>query len=230
MSSSHQTAGRFANVGRFFKVVVSGQAYLNLLYLLVAFPLGILYFVLLVSGLSLGIPLLIIWVGIPILLLVGALWWALASFERLMAIHWLKEDVPAMARPFIEGADVWTGLREYLANPVTWKSLLYLFMKFPLGIAAFVVLTTLISLMLALLAMPFMYELGSVNGFLPEFQAGVFLSPGLPAWHMDSLNDALLVALIGLMLWPVTLHVTNGLAWLHAKFARVMLSVDPMGQ
>ena len=223
MNSPHQIVGRFANVGRFFGVVVSGQAYLNLLYLLVAFPLGVLYFVLLVSGLSLGIPLLIVWVGIPVLLLVGVLWWALASFERFMAIHWLKEDVPAMSRPSIEGADVWIRFKEYLVNPITWKSLLYLFVKFPLGVAAFVVLITLISLTLAFLTMPFMYE------FLPEFRAGVFLSPGLPAWHMDSLNDALLVALIGLMLWPVTLHVTNGLAWVHAKFARVMLSVDPMG-
>jgi hypothetical protein len=87
-----------------------------------------------------------------------------------------------------------------------------------------VVLTTLLSLTLAFLTMPFMYE------FLPEFQAGIVLSPGLPVWHIDSLNDALLVALIGLMLWPVTLHVTNGLAWVHAKFAKIMLSVDPIGR
>jgi hypothetical protein len=81
----------------------------------------------------------------------------------------------------------------------------------------------LISLTLAFLSMPFTYE------FLPEWQIGVFFDPGLPAWHINSMNDALLGALIGLMLWPVTLHVTNGLAWVHAKFAKVMLSVDPMG-
>jgi hypothetical protein len=46
--------------------------------------------------------------------------------------------------------------------------------------------------------------------------------------HIDTLKDALLGALIGLMLWPVTLHITNGLVWVHAKFARVMLSDDPM--
>jgi len=50
----------------FFKVIVSGQAYLNLFYLLVAFPLGVFYFVFLVSGLSAGVSLAIIWVGIPI--------------------------------------------------------------------------------------------------------------------------------------------------------------------
>lgn len=209
-------------VFRFFKVLVSGQAYLNLFYLLAAFPLGVFYFAFLVSGLLAGISLSIIWVGIPILLLVGVGWWVLASLERFMAIHWLKENVPAMAFPSNESTDIWARFQEFFTNPVTWKSPLYLFLKFPLGIATFVILITLISLTLALLSMPFTYESP------PEFQIGVFFDPGLPSWHINGMNDALLGALIGLMLWPVTLHVTNGLAWVHAKFARVMLSADPM--
>jgi hypothetical protein len=204
--------------------MVSGQAYLNLFYLLVAFPLGVFYFAFLVSGLSTGISLSIIWVGIPILLLVGVGWWVLASFERFMAIHWLKEDVPVMALPWNEGTDIWTRFKEFLTNPVTWKSPVYLFLKFPLGMATFVILTTLISLTVAFVSLPFTYE------FLPEFQVGVFSDPGAPTWHIDSMGDALLGCLIGLMLWPVTLHVANGLAWMHAKFAKVMLSIDPMGK
>jgi hypothetical protein len=207
---------------RFFRVMGSGQAYLNLLYLLAAFPLGISYFVFLVSGLAIGISLSIIWVGIPILLLVGAGWWVLASFERFIAIHLLGEDIPEMSRPPNEDAGIWARLKEYLVNPVTWKSPLYLLLKFPLGTATFVILITLISLTLAFLTMPFTYE------FLPEFQAGAFFGLGLPAWHIDSMSEALLGTLIGLLLWPVTLHITNGLAWVHAKFAKVMLSVDSM--
>ncbi|NIS79364.1 MAG: hypothetical protein GTO14_03880 [Anaerolineales bacterium] len=216
MNDSTQSAGRF------FGVMGSGQAYLNLLYLLTTFPLGIFYFVFLVTGLALGIPLVIIWLGIPILLLVGVAWWALASFERLMVIYWLKEDVPRMAYPSKEGADVWTRFKAYFTNPVTWKSLVYLFLKFPLGIATFVVVVTLVSLTLAFLTMPITYP------YLQDFQVGIFLGTGLPAWEVDSMSDAMLAALIGLMLWPATLHVTNGLAWVHAKFARVMLSVNPM--
>jgi hypothetical protein len=207
---------------RFFRVIGCGQSYLNLLYLLVAFPLGIFYFTFLASGLSAGISLSIIWVGIPILLLVGVGWWALASFERFMVIHMLNEDIPVMWHPSNEGTGIWTRFKEFFTNPVTWKSLLYLFLKFPLGIATFVILITLISLTLAFLTMPFTYE------FLSEIQVGVFFGLDLPAWHIDSMSDALLGVLIGLILWPVTLHVTNGLAWLHAKFAKVMLSVDPM--
>jgi hypothetical protein len=208
---------------RFFKVMVSGQAYLNLLYLLATFPLGIVYFVFLVSGLSLGISLLIIWVGIPILLLVGVGWWALASFERFMAVNLLKEDIPAMTPSSNEGVDMWTRFKEFLTNPVTWKGLLYLFLKFPLGIVTFVVMITLVSLTLAFITMPFTYE------SLQYFQTGISFG-NLYVWHIDSMNDALLCALIGLMLWPVTLHVTNGLTWMHAKFAKLMLSIDPMGR
>jgi hypothetical protein len=208
---------------RFFKVMGSGQAYLNLIYLLAAFPLGIFYFVFLVSGLSVGISLLIIWVGIPILLMVCVGWWTLASFERFMAVHLLKEDIPAMTPSSIEGVDMWTRFKDFLANPVTWKGLLYLFLKFPLGIVTFVVMITLVSLTLAFITMPFTYE------SLQYFQTGISFG-NLYVWHIDSMNDALLGALIGLMLWPVTLHVTNGLTWMHAKFAMLMLSIDPMGR
>ena len=207
---------------RFFRVMGSAQAYLNIVYLLAAFPLGVFYFAFLASGLSAGIALLIIWVGIPILLLVGAGWRVFASFERFMAIHLLKEDIAAMARPSTEGTDTWTRFREHLANPITWQSPLYLFVKFPLGVATFTILITLISLTLALLTMPLTY------GLVPAFQLGVFFDSSLPAWHIDSMNDALIGALLGLILWPVTLHITNGLAWVHAKFAKVMLSVEPL--
>jgi hypothetical protein len=210
-------------VGQFFRIMGSGQAYLNLIYLGAAFPLGIFYFVFLVSGISIGISLAIIWVGIPILLLVGIGWWLMARFERSLAVHMLNEHVPPMTRPPIPNADIWTRFKEYLTNPVTWKGLLYLFLKFPLGITTFVILTILVSLTLAFICMPFTYE------FIPDFQTKISLGLGQPVWHIDSLGDALLCLVIGLLLWPVTLHITNGLAWVHAKFAWMMLSVDPMG-
>ena len=55
----------------FLGVLIDPQSYVNILYLLLSFPLGIAYFVFLVTGISLGFGLLIIWVGVPIL----ALFW-----------------------------------------------------------------------------------------------------------------------------------------------------------
>jgi hypothetical protein len=196
----------------------NGQSYLNLLYVLAAFPLGLFYFVYLVSGLSLGISLSIIWVGVPLLLLVGAGWWLMASFERYMAIHLLKEDVSEMSLPANPTDDLWTRFKTYFSNPVTWKSLLYLFIKFPLGLATFVVLAVMVTLTLGLLSMPFTYQ------HVELFQG---ISFGFGVWQIDSLFDALLAALVGLILWPVTLHLTNGLAWVYAKFAKLMLGNEP---
>lgn len=207
---------------RFARVMVDGQAYLNVLYLVVAFPLGVFYFIFLVTGLSLGLSTLIIWVGVPLLILVSVGWCALASIERYMAIHWLKEDFSILTTIPKNGADITTRLKDFFSNPFTWKSMIYLFLKFPLGIATFVVAVVLISSTLAFLTAPITYE------FLPDFLVGISFGSGLPAWHIDSLSDALIGMLVGFVLWPLTLQVTNGLAWFHAKFARVMLHSDPI--
>jgi hypothetical protein len=98
--------------------------------------------------------------------------------------------------------------------------LLYLLVKFPLGIATFAIVVTLVSLALAFLSMPFTYQIQ------PSLQIGISFGPGYPAWRIDNLIEALLGALIGLLLWPVSLHVSNGLAWVHARFARLMLSIN----
>ena len=207
---------------RFFRVMINLQAYLNMIYLFAAFPLSVFYFIFLVSGLSTGLSLLIIWIGIPILLVVGIGWWAMARFERFLAIHWLKENVPVMTHPSDQDDDIWAYLKSYIVNPVTWKSLVYLLAKFPLGIGTFVIQVTLVCLTLAFLTMPLTYEL------IPNIQiSGFFTQGGQPVWQVDTMVDALLGTLIGIFLWPLTLQISNGLAWVHAKFARVMLSIDP---
>lgn len=69
----------------FVGVPLRPQTYLNLLYLGLAFPLGIAYFVFVVLGLSLGVSLAIFVVGIPILLLVVLAALGIAAFERWLA-------------------------------------------------------------------------------------------------------------------------------------------------
>ncbi len=85
--------------GKVFGVVVRGQSYLNILYLLLAFPLGLTYFIFLVTGLAVGFGLFITLVGIPILLLVLGGSWVLCSIERWLARTLLNESIsPAPSR------------------------------------------------------------------------------------------------------------------------------------
>ena len=108
-------------------------------------------------------------------------------------------------------SDLWGKLRALLTNPVTWKGIGYLTLKFPLGVVSFVVLVTLVALSLALLLAPFYYQ-------LPGVQIGW---PG--GWEVDTLSETLVAAVVGAVLGLVSLHVFNGLALLWGWLARALL-------
>jgi hypothetical protein len=57
---------------------------------------------------------------------------------------------------------------------VTWKGLAYLFARFPLGILAFVIVVTWLSLTVGLIAAPFVYSLSVDRVETPTFQVGRF--------------------------------------------------------
>jgi hypothetical protein len=203
---------------KFFGVAIRGQTYLNALYLFLAFPLGLVYFIFLMVGLSSGIALTIVWVGLLILLVVFITWTAMAAFERQMAIWLLREEIPPMSRQDPAGLTLWQQFKATVTNPVTWKGLVYLLAKFPLGLLSFVVLVTLFSVSVSLLAAPFYYS------WVPNEY--VFTLNGVrtnPVWVVDTLGEALLVSLAGILLTVVSMHILNSLAWVSGKFARIML-------
>jgi hypothetical protein len=200
-------------LARFFGVFIQGQTYLNMLYLLLAFPLGLFYFIFLVVGLATGLALVIVWVGLLLLALVIAGWWAFAVFERQLAIWLLNVDIPPMSRQEPRQPGTWPTIVAYLKNPVTWKSLVYLFVKFPLGLLSFIILVTFGAITLALLTAPVTYQ------FMP---IQVWFTDTL-YWQIDTLGWAVLAFFIGVGLMFVSMHLFNGLAWLSGCFARLML-------
>ena len=190
----------------FFGVAVRGQSYRNLVYLALSFPLGVAYFTFLVTGLSVGASLIIIWVGVPILLLTLVGWWAMGMLERQLVIRLLRVDIPPMSRGNASG-DAWARLKAHLRNPVTWKSLVYLFVEFPFGIAAISVLAT--------------------AGLLASFVAGPVIYPwvdwSIGSWEIDTLAEAFIWPVPGLLGALVLMHVMNGMAYVWARFASLML-------
>ena len=65
----------------FFLAPFRGATYKRALYLVLAFPLGIAYFVALVAGTSIGLSLVVIWVGIPILVATLLAWRTAAGID-----------------------------------------------------------------------------------------------------------------------------------------------------
>lgn len=195
---------------QFFGVAAQGQTYQNLLYLLLAFPLGLFYFVFLVTGLSLGVGLFILWIGILILVAMFAAWVGLAQFERWMAIKLLRVEIPSLMPFSTSGMNFWQKFKSYLSNPGPWKGLLFLFLKFPMGILSFVVVVTLISVSGAFIMAPVLYPYGNIH---------------LGGWALQNMTEAVGLSLVGIFLLFASLHVFNGLAYVSGQLARILLGV-----
>lgn len=196
----------------FFDVIVKSRTWRNIGYLLLAFPLGIFYFVFFVTGLSLGFGLFITLLGIPILVGVLAAAYGMGEFERATTNLLLDLDTPPSYRLAVpEGW--WEKVKALLGSSETWKRIGYLFVEFPFGIVGFTLVTTTAAVF-ALVATPFFYA-----------QSWWISAADWPSnwWLIDTLWEALIVAAGAALVGFALLHVMNGLAKVWGVFATAML-------
>jgi len=220
---------------------VQARTYRHLLYLGVAFPLGLAYFVVLVVGFSISASLIVLIVGLPLLVVTLLVVRGLAAVDRLLANRLLDADIAAPAYPFRNGS-VSDRVRALFVNHRTWVECGYLLSRFPMGIGVFVFLVTGLTTSLTFIATPVYYN-------TPGRRVGVFLtdpitvSPSLSVpwgdvlvgiefavtvrdWAGDSLGDALGFSVLGVILLLVTLNLVNLIAWLFRRYTRALLG-DP---
>jgi signal transduction histidine kinase len=193
-------------VKRFLYVLVEPRSYLNALYLLIAFPLGLTYFFVLTAGMISGAFLSILVVGLLILLATIVAAWGFALFERELAIGLLGVNVPPLSLPDAELVSPWRMLVRHMRQPATWKSLVYLFLKLPFGIFASLLSGILLGASFTGIIFPLVRL--NVDGLSPQ-AIGTLVFPGV-------------FAVAGLAL---SLHVLNAVARAWGRFAADMLGV-----
>lgn len=131
-------------------VLSDGQMFRDWFSLIAHFFLGIAYFIFLSVGFSVAIGTSVILVGIPLLLFMLATTRVLARIDRQIMGALLDVDTPEVADDVdARGANLGERLGMYLGSGTTWTSLIYLFLKMPIGILTF----TLSWLILPLLAL-----------------------------------------------------------------------------
>ena len=101
-----------------------------------------------------------------------------------------------------------------MSNPRTWTGLLFLIVKFPIGVASFVLATLLLTGSVGLLAAPIYYRWSDIN---------------FGIWRVDSLGEASILVPIGIVMAIVTPHVLNFAAFLSGRLAYLMLGVSWWG-
>src|ERR687895_290378 len=118
--------------------LITTRGWTQLTHHLLGLPIGTTYFVWLVTGLSLGLGLVVTLLGIPILTLVLANVRPLLMAELALANALLGADLPAVA--IAPGGDGWLGrLKAYWTDGTTWRGVVYLLLRFPVGIFTFTV-------------------------------------------------------------------------------------------
>ncbi|MBL8090929.1 MAG: sensor domain-containing protein [Anaerolineales bacterium] len=173
----------------------------NLIYLLLSLPLGVLYFVILITGFSLGAGLVITLVGIPILVAMIFVTYILGDLDRTVTSKLLGVKIgKPEARPS-NNDSAKSILVAQLKSLQFWKELVYLLLKMPLGVIAFTIAVVFVSVSLAFILAPFILT------YIPDAQMMLW-----NGFEIDTMQRAIMTSVLGVILSIVSIVFINGFA------------------
>jgi hypothetical protein len=184
--------------------LITARGWTQLTHHLLGLPLGTAYFIWLVTGFSTGLGLAITIVGIPLLTVVLAATRPLLMFERGLANALLGTGLRHVSvAP--SGAGVFGRFKAYWTDGTTWRGVGYLFARFPVGVATFIVALTAYSAGLWGLAAPLLAPLGAMDfGF----------------WKPDSVLDGLALVPFGAVALFTAGWISEGMAAMSRALIR----------
>ena len=198
--------------GRFFGIIGDPSAWGALFYMLLALVTGILYFTVIVTGLSITFGTMVLIVGIPLaLLFIGAVR-AISLAEGRLVEGLLGERMPRRPRTTGQTGTIWERIKGWFTDYRTWTTMLYMLLQLVAGILYFTLAVTGLAAAAWLVAAPFaqiFFDVPIVRGF----QFGYYLY----WWAMP------LVMAGGVLIFFGTLWMAKGIGYLHGQYAKAML-------
>ena len=196
----------------FFSALGEARTYLNLAYVIFAFPLSIVYFTLVITGISLSVGLLVIVAGFFIFI---------GTLLMIQGFRWLDIQLTSVflgrTIPLEKEEDKEPGffafLRRLFGSAATWKGFVhYLLIKFPLDCIIWSISVAFLSLTLDLLLAPVLQQFWWFDDeMISNWLAGFF-------------GDVYVLPFLGIIWGMISLHVVRGLAWVSREVNHVMLS------
>ena len=198
--------------------VLSGRTYRNLFYLVLAFPLTMLYWSLFSFGLFLGSLLSIVLVGVAILALMIFVVRALATLERWLANSLLTVSLEA-PDDVTQSGRTCRDFRGYIDAASTWRGFGFLSLKGFLGLIGVVLVYGLVqgvTLLSAGVRRPLEVSFGEVNG-----------DPVI--WTIETVPETVLAMGIGAILVLLVVHLANGFGYVAERMALALLGASAEG-
>jgi len=208
-SAANTSSNPFA---RFFGVVADPQAWGAFFYMLLALATGIIYFTIVVTGVSLSFGTAILIIGIPIALIVLAIVRAVSFAEGRMVEGLLGVRMPRRPRTVGVQGTVLARIKGWLTDWHTWTTMLYMLMQLPLGVVYFTAIVTGLSVSAALVAAPFVQGLTN-EPVMRTLDSAYFIEPAAYP----------LFVIVGALGFIVTLWLAKGVGFLHGIYAKAML-------
>lgn len=202
-------------LARFFGVYADTRAWGSLLYMLIAFVTGILYFVWAVTGLSLSLTFSIFIFGLPFAILFLLSVRGLALIEGRLVEALLGVRMPRRPVFFEKGLKLLERLKLLVTDKHIWLSILYMVIQFVLGTVYFVLIVTVLSFSLSFIAIPFLQEWWEM-GAIYDNSVRYFL----PTWSYP------LLIFGGFMLWTMFMNIARWTGQLHGKMAKALLVTE----
>lgn len=192
-------------------VVLHPGPYKRLAYHALSFPLGVVSFLGVAIGVSLGLSLSILFVGIAFLAGTVLFLRGVVTVEARLAATFLDETIQSPQTLETSPSQPVAHVRNACTDEQTWRSCVFALVRLPVGLIQFTVAVTLTALSLALVTAPLHYD-------------GVRILQFGPWWHLNSLSEALLAVPVGVLLWAFSLHVFDLLGTAMARFTRRLLT------
>jgi uncharacterized membrane protein len=204
---------------RFFAIFADPRAWGAVLYLLIAFVTGIVYFTWAVTGLSLSISLAIFIFGLPFAIFFLLSVRGLALLEGRLVEALLGVRMPR--RPKFAHQDMkWLErLKLLVTDAPTWKMLFYMIVQLAFGTLYFTVIVTLFSVALSLMASPILEiftDQAVADLVIGTVRYHYYLSP---AWYP-------VLIILGFLLLTVSMHLFKAVGQLHGRYAKMFLVTD----
>jgi len=196
----------------FFGVVGDPRAYLALVYMLISLVTGVLFFTIVVTGLSMSTGLIVLVIGVPFFLGFLAVVRALSLAEGRIVEALLGTRMPRRSRSEPSATGLWGRIRFWMKDRRTWTAMFYMLLLCPLGAAYF-------SLSVAGLAAGLW---GVVAPFVQIAVGHTYMTIdgewySLPVWSLP------LIVIAGALFLVVMLHAIRGIGRAHGAFAKAML-------
>ncbi|MFC7209175.1 sensor domain-containing protein [Natronoarchaeum sp. GCM10025321] len=197
-------------------VVADAQTYKNLLYLMLAFPLGLAYYVLLTVGFALGLGLSVLIVGLGILLVTVIGLRYIASFERGLANALLGTNIAAPDDVQKSGEGIVGTVKAYIQAASTWRGLGFVALKFWIGILSFILLVTFLGTGIELMLTP-VFPDGAFNITVGSWEV---------AQSIETTTEQAVAVPAGALLALAALHILNAFAGANASIASALLGAE----